>query len=634
MKKKTSVGSKIILTLTMLFFYLPILYIIIFSFNDSRSLTKFGGFSLRWYEKMFADSTMMEAVLYTVIIAVIATVVATVVGTITAIGLSKSRKVVQKMVERINDLPVMNPDIVTAISLLMFFSVLTVKKGFGTLLIAHIMFCIPYVMLSVTPKLRSLDPNLIDAAMDLGATPFQALAKVIVPQIKPGIVSGALIAFTMSFDDFVISYFTTGNGVNNISILVYTMSKRVNPSINALSTIVILLITLVLGVVNIVPIVREKREKDGKSSRAVSRKAMAAVAAVLVLAVVGGTVGARLSQQHKSAAAVEKYGSNVLKLYLPGEYLGENVISDFEKQYGVRVIVENFDSNEMMYTKLMAGDRYDVIIPSDYMIERLMNEDFLQPLDKSMIPNMENMSDAVLGMSYDPDNTYSIPYFWGSVGLVYNHENVDPAVIESEGWEILRNTDYAGHIYIYDSERDSFMMAFKALGYSMNTEDPNEINDAYEWLLQMNNTMSPVYVTDEVIDGMMNGYKDIAVVYSGDAAVVLDENEDMSFYMPSQGTNIWCDAMVIPQNAENPKLAHEFINYMLTYEAAFDNTETVGYTSPNAEVFEEMTTSEDLYAENAAYLPRSGYDKDEMFHDNQVLMRELSKLWIKVKAAK
>jgi len=634
MKKKTSVGSKIILTLTMLFFYLPILYIIIFSFNDSRSLTKFGGFSLRWYEKMFADSTMMEAVLYTVIIAVIATVVATVVGTITAIGLSKSRKVVQKMVERINDLPVMNPDIVTAISLLMFFSVLTVKKGFGTLLIAHIMFCIPYVMLSVTPKLRSLDPNLIDAAMDLGATPFQALAKVIVPQIKPGIISGALIAFTMSFDDFVISYFTTGNGVNNISILVYTMSKRVNPSINALSTIVILLITLVLGVVNIVPIVREKREKDGKSSRAVSRKAMAAVAAVLVLAVVGGTVGASLSQQHKSAAAVEKYGSNVLKLYLPGEYLGENVISDFEKQYGVRVIVENFDSNEMMYTKLMAGDRYDVIIPSDYMIERLMNEDFLQPLDKSMIPNMENMSDAVLGMSYDPDNTYSIPYFWGSVGLVYNHENVDPAVIESEGWEVLRNTDYAGHIYIYDSERDSFMMAFKALGYSMNTEDPNEINDAYEWLLQMNNTMSPVYVTDEVIDGMMNGYKDIAVVYSGDAAVVLDENEDMSFYMPSQGTNIWCDAMVIPQNAENPKLAHEFINYMLTYEAAFDNTETVGYTSPNAEVFEEMTSSEDLYADNAAYLPRSGYDKDEMFHDNQVLMRELSKLWIKVKAAK
>ena len=634
MKKKSSVGSNIILALTLLFFYLPILYIIIFSFNDSRSLTKFSGFSLRWYEKMFADSTMMEAVLYTVVIAVIATVIATVVGTITAIGLSKSKKVVQKMVERINDLPVMNPDIVTAISLLMFFSVLTIKKGFGTLLLAHIMFCIPYVMLSVTPKLRSLDPNLIDAAMDLGATPFQALTKVIVPQIKPGIISGALIAFTMSFDDFVISYFTTGNGVSNISILVYTMSKRVNPSINALSTIVILLITLALGIVNIVPLMREKRGTDGKAGHGMSRRAVAAVAGVLVLAILGGTVGAGIAQNRKSDAAVEKYGSNVLKLYLPGEYLGENVISDFEKQFGVRVIVENFDSNEMMYTKLMAGDRYDVVIPSDYMIERLLKEDYLQPLDQSLIPNMENMDDAVRGMSYDPDNTWSIPYFWGSVGLVYNHENVDPAVVEAEGWEILRNTDYAGHIYIYDSERDSFMMAFKALGYSMNTDDPDEINDAYEWLLQMNNTMSPVYVTDEVIDGMMNGYKDLAVVYSGDATVILDENEDMSFYMPEQGTNIWCDAMVIPANAENPLLAHEFINYMLTYEAAFDNTETVGYTSPNAEVFEEMISSEDLYAENDAYLPRSGYDKDEMFHDNQILMRELSKLWIKVKAAK
>ena len=634
MKKKSSVGSNIILALTLLFFYLPILYIIIFSFNDSRSLTKFSGFSLRWYEKMFTDSTMMEAVLYTVVIAVIATVIATVVGTITAIGLSKSKKVVQKMVERINDLPVMNPDIVTAISLLMFFSVLTIKKGFGTLLLAHIMFCIPYVMLSVTPKLRSLDPNLIDAAMDLGATPFQALTKVIVPQIKPGIISGALIAFTMSFDDFVISYFTTGNGVSNISILVYTMSKRVNPSINALSTIVILLITLALGIVNIVPLMREKRGTDGKAGHGMSRRAVAAVAGVLVLAILGGTVGAGIAQNRKSDAAVEKYGSNVLKLYLPGEYLGENVISDFEKQFGVRVIVENFDSNEMMYTKLMAGDRYDVVIPSDYMIERLLKEDYLQPLDQSLIPNMENMDDAVRGMSYDPDNTWSIPYFWGSVGLVYNHENVDPAVVEAEGWEILLNTDYAGHIYIYDSERDSFMMAFKALGYSMNTDDPDEINDAYEWLLQMNNTMSPVYVTDEVIDGMMNGYKDIAVVYSGDATVILDENEDMSFYMPDQGTNIWCDAMVIPKNAENPKLAHEFINYMLTYEAAFDNTETVGYTSPNAEVFEEMTSSEDLYAENAAYLPRSGYENDELFHDNQILMRELSRLWIKVKAAK
>ncbi|WP_312059093.1 ABC transporter permease [Anaerotignum sp.] len=258
-KKKRRLFSKILLGLTAVFFYVPILYIILFSFNSSRSLTKFEGFSLRWYEKMFADSTMMQSVAYTVIIALLATIISTIVGTLTAIGLSKSKKIMKGIVEQVNNLPILNPEIVTGIGLLMFFSALGVRKGFLTLLLAHIMFCIPYVILSVTPKLRSLDPNLADAALDLGATPMQALWKVIVPQIRPGIISGALIAFTMSFDDFIISYFVTGNGVNNISILVYTMSKRVNPSINALSTLVILLITLALFIVNIIPIVKEKK---------------------------------------------------------------------------------------------------------------------------------------------------------------------------------------------------------------------------------------------------------------------------------------------------------------------------------------------------------------------------------------
>ena len=615
--RKTGIGGKVLLALTMIFFYLPILVTMIFSFNSSKSLTRFTGFSLRWYQELLGNGEVIKAVYVSVTIAIIATIVSTILGTITAIGLSKSKKVIKELLLNINNIPILNPEIVTAISLMLLFSSLGFRKGYLTMLLAHIAFCTPYVITSVYPKVRALDPNMANAAMDLGATPFQALTKVIVPMIKEGIFAGALLAFTMSFDDFVISYFVSGNGVKNISIVVYNMTKRINPTINALSTIVIVVIIVVLLLSNLLPKFKNKARK-------LNRKAVKIVSVVLVVAVTAGLIKWGFVAQ----------STHVLKVYNAGEYMDLSLLEDFEKEYDCTIVYETFESNEMMYTKLMAGDRYDVIIPSDYMIERLMNEDFLQPLDKSMIPNMENMSDAVLGMSYDPDNTYSIPYFWGSVGLVYNHENVDPAVIESEGWEVLRNTDYAGHIYIYDSERDSFMMAFKALGYSMNTEDPNEINDAYEWLLQMNNTMSPVYVTDEVIDGMMNGYKDIAVVYSGDAAVVLDENEDMSFYMPSQGTNIWCDAMVIPQNAENPKLAHEFINYMLTYEAAFDNTETVGYTSPNAEVFEEMTSSEDLYADNAAYLPRSGYDKDEMFHDNQVLMRELSKLWIKVKAAK
>ena len=327
---------------------------------------------------------------------------------------------------------------------------------------------------------------------------------------------------------------------------------------------------------------------------------------------------------------VEKYGSDTLKLFTWGEYLGENVISNFEKQYGVDVIVEYFDSNEMMFTKLQGGDAYDVIVPSDYMIQRLISEDMLQPIDKSLIPNMDVLTDGVKNLAYDPENEYSVPYFWGTVGLVYNTQNVPKELIEEQGYSILKNTDYAGKIYMYDSERDSFMVALKSLGYSMNTEDDAEIEEAYNWLLELNNTMDPAYVTDEVIDNMMNGTKDIAVVYSGDAAVILDENPDMDFYMPTEGTNVWCDAMCIPANAESPALAHEFINYMLSYDAAYDNTVTVGYASTNDQVLKEVAENE--YAGNSAYLPRENYEKDEVFVDNEVMRQKLSQLWLKVKA--
>ena len=318
-----------------------------------------------------------------------------------------------------------------------------------------------------------------------------------------------------------------------------------------------------------------------------------------------------------SADAIEKYGSDILKVYNVGEYIGEDVISNFEKEFGVKVIYEVFDSNEMMYTKLQAGDSYDILVPSDYMIERLIKENALQELDLELIPNISNLAEQVRNMPYDPENTYSVPYFWGSVGIVYNKNNVDQADLEAEGWNILKDTKYAGKIYMYDSERDAFMVAFKALGYSMNTQNEDEIQAAYQWLMEQRQTMDPIYVIDEVIDGMMNGNKDMAVVYSGDAATILSENEDMGFFMPTEGTNMWSDCMVIPANAENPKLAHEFINYILSYDASLDNSETVGYASSNQEVLDELSGEGGLFEGNEAYLPRDGYDKDEVFNDNQ-----------------
>ena len=323
-----------------------------------------------------------------------------------------------------------------------------------------------------------------------------------------------------------------------------------------------------------------------------------------------------------------------IKIYLPGAYMSETLIPNFQKQFGARVVVENFDSNEMMYAKVQAGDKYDVLIPSDYMIERLLKQKMLQPIDKAAMTNMGELSDSVKNLSYDPDNTYSIPYFWGNVGIVYNTKNVPADVIEKQGYSIFQNTDYAGKIYWYDSERDSFMIALKVLGYSMNTENKDEINKAYEWLLKMNDTMQPTYVTDEVIDNMSNGLKDIAIVYSGDAATILEENKDMGYWAPNEGTNVWYDAMVIPANAENPKLANEFINYVISYEPSLGNTKAVGYTSPNAKAYAEMTKPDGDFENNAAYKPRTGYAKDEIFHDNDVIRKMISELWIKVKAHK
>lgn len=259
MKARKHIISKIWIGITLLFLYIPIITMMIFSFNEKRSLSVWGGFSLKWYAKLFSGRQMMEAVANTLVIAVIATIVSVIIGVITAIGLSKSRKIIRAIVLNISDLPMLNPEIVTAIGLMLLFTAIGLPKGFVTVLLAHIIFCIPYVILSILPKIRSLDENLVEAAMDLGATPFQALIKVILPQLKPSIIAGALIAFTMSFDDYIISYFVTGNGFKNVSILVSTMGRRTNPSVNALSTLFVLVIFLGLVLYNIAMLISKKK---------------------------------------------------------------------------------------------------------------------------------------------------------------------------------------------------------------------------------------------------------------------------------------------------------------------------------------------------------------------------------------
>lgn len=623
MSKDKRVLGKVGMALLLVFFYAPILFMIIFSFNSSKSLTHFTGFSLCWYEAMLKNHGMMESLYVTIIIALLATIISTIIGTITAIGLSKSKKVLRAFVSQVNDFPIMNPEIVTAIGLMLLFITFQIEKGFVTLLLAHIAFCIPYVILSIMPKIKSLDPNLADAAMDLGATPWQALVKVIVPQIMPGIVSGALIAFTMSFDDFVISYFVTGQGVKNLSIMVYTMSKRINPSVNAISTLVVLLITITLIIVNVLPMIRKKTSPSKQN-----KPWKWAVVGVVVVGLVASLFGL-----NKSAGS-QPYAGQTLHVYNWGEYTGENIISGFEELTGAKVIMDNFDSNEQMYIKVANGDAYDVLVPSDYMIQRMMQEKMLQKLEPETRKEcLGELVDAIKGLPYDPKNEYSIPYFWGTVGIVYDKTKVSEEDLEKDGWDIFLDQKFKGDIYLYDSERDSFMMALKALGYSMNTTSRDELNAAYNWLIQCVQTMDPEIVTDEIIDNMAQARKALGLIYSGDAAYVMSENENMGFYMPKSGTNLWSDAMVIPKNAKNPKLANEFIRYITSYDAAMDNSSYVGYTSPNKEVTEELGGKGGDYDGINAYTPRAGYDKDEVFQYDETTRKIIADLWSRVKVA-
>lgn len=319
-----------------------------------------------------------------------------------------------------------------------------------------------------------------------------------------------------------------------------------------------------------------------------------------------------------------------LKVYSWGEYIDPDSITEFENEYGVRVIYDLFASNEEMYTKLASGESYDILVPSDYMIQRLIEEELLQQIDTSLISNFEKIKPEYLGKDFDPNNDYSIPYFVGDVGIIYNSEAVDSNDVESQGWEVLKNPKYQDRLYMYDSERDAFMVALKALGYSANTTDENEINEAFEWLSELDDIMKPVYAGDEIIDQLISGSKDMAVMYSGDATYMISENDSLEYYVPKEaGTNVWQDAMVIMKDSENVELAHQWMDFMLREDIATLNTQFVGYTSPVKSVFENMIAGD--YEGFSSYIPFES-EKNEEFHYHKNNVQLLSDLWFRIKA--
>ena len=588
--------------------YLPIAVMILFSFNDSKSMTNFTGFSIRWYRELFSSGKAFEALKYSLIIAVLSALISTVIGTLAAYGIHYMRnRALKNTVTAVTNIPMMNPDIVTGISMLLLFAFTQVIfgmshsiLGFGTLLIAHITFNLPYVILSVLPKLRQMDPSLTEAALDLGGTPAKAFFKVELPSILPGILSGAVMAFTLSLDDFVISNFTIGSSFQTLPILIYSMTKReVTPDMNAICSIVFVVIFVLLLVSNLTGGEGRDRGLLAEKLRRHKKGLIIAISSALAVITLVSVVLFLLVPP-----PVEK----TLNVYNWGEYISDgsddsfDVIEGFEdwyfETYGEKVKVNytTYASNEDLYNTLSSGAaEYDIIIPSDYMIAKLRDEGMLEELDFSLIGNYENISDDFKGLFYDPDSRYSVPYTYGVIGIIYNSAKVDEA--DATGWELMSNPKYSGKILQINNPRDAFGNVMYELGIDVNTTSHADWDRAFERLAAQKPLIQS-YVMDEIYNKMESGEAYVASYYAGDFLFMYENNEDLAFIQP-EATNFFIDAMCIPKNpgrdADTYRIANLFINFMLSEEAAVANAETICYASPNL-----LVTESEEYAEYMA----------------------------------
>lgn len=322
-----------------------------------------------------------------------------------------------------------------------------------------------------------------------------------------------------------------------------------------------------------------------------------------------------------------KKGTTSITVFNWGDYIDESVLGDFEKEYGIQVNYDYFTTNEEMYVKLKSGGTsYDVIFPSDYMIARLIKEDMLHKIDMSNITNLEHIGEEFKGLGYDPNNEYSVPYMWGTVGILYNTTMVDDPV---DSWNILWDPKYEKNIFMLDSQRDSIAVALKKLGYSLNTRVESELEQAKQELIKQRPLVLS-YVGDEVKDKMIGGEAALAVVWSGDAIFMMWENEDLEYAIPKEGTNLWFDAMAIPKTSKNKEAAEKFINYMTSPEIALRNTEYIGYSTPNVTAREML--DDEIRNDKVAYPDMDSLEGSEVFEDLSDIIEVYNRIWDEIKA--
>lgn len=599
--RKLGTLPKIYMILIFVLLYIPIAVLVFYSFNSSNSTSVFTGFSFHWYKELFSDAATITALKNTLILAVVSSIISTVLGTIASTGLHYSRtRWYKKSVMTVTNVPMMNPDIVTGISMmLLFVFVGTILKisgvlGFATMLLAHITFELPYVILNILPRFKSMDRYLTEAACDLGCTPVQAFFKVTLPYIKSEILAAFIMAFTLSLDDFVISYFVSGPQFQTLPIRIYSMTKkRVTPDMYALSAIIFVTVLLLLILTNVAQDSdkRQRRKAVAKNAgKAMPKLVITILAAMLMVSVFVLPASAKSLDDYqidKDYYANNPYKGTTLNVYNWGEYISDgaedtlDVNAYFEELTGIKVNYTNFDSNEDMYAKIKSGGaNYDVVIPSDYMIERMIEEGLLLKLDMKNIPNFKYVDDKYKGLYFDVSNEYTVAYNVGYVGIVYNTKMVEE---EPDSWSVLWDERYAGQILMFNNPRDGFAIAQSLLGQDYNSTNPSDWAHAYDKLLEQKSVVRS-YVMDEVFNIMESGAAAVAPYYIGDIVTMMDNNEDLAVAYPKEGANVFVDSMCIPTTAQNKGAAELYINFMQEPEVALANAEYICYATPNVVV--------------------------------------------------
>ncbi|ENK1243673.1 extracellular solute-binding protein [Clostridium botulinum] len=612
MKKNKSLLSKIYAILVYAFLYLPILVLVAFSFNKSKLNATFTGFTLDWYKNLINNTQILEALKNSLIIAFISTFFAVIIGTLAAIGMYRYKFKGKKAMEGLLYIPVVIPEIVMGISMLAFFSSLNLPAGLITLILAHITFCISYVIIVVRARLDGFDSALEEAAQDLGATPWQTLTKVTLPVISPGIISGALLAFTLSLDDVIISFFAAGPDSNTLPLKIFAMVKfGVTPEINALSTV---MMVFTLSMVVIAEGIRRNMLKNKKV-----KKALSFVVILLMITGVGFTIFGNTTKTEKQ----------VLNIFNWSEFLPQSVVEQFEKEYNVKVNYSTFSSNEEMLAKLMGGNvPYDLVVTSDYAIEIMTKQKLVQPIDKNNVPNLSNIDKNVLDLAFDPKNTYSLPYMWGGNNIVIDKTKVTKKITS---FDDLWDSQFKNSLVILDDPRVMIGLALQKNGYSINTKNSKELQKAKEDLIKLMPNVK-AFDSESPKTLLINGEASIGYVWGTEAYLAKLENPNLEVVLTKEGVIPQYDNFVIPKKAKNKKLAEEFINFIYKPEVSAQVSEEFPYANPNKAAYNLM--DKDKLNDIAVYPPREAVEGNELIKDVGETTKLYDDIWTEIKNSK